>query len=627
MSAYYDCIEDKGFMKSSILSRHGDLWKHTKEIIKSLGVVFGDIGTSPIYTLSVIFLLIKPTAQNVMGVLSLIIWTLVLLVTVQYAWLAMSLGKKGEGGTIVLRELLVPLLRSEKYVKFVTFLSFIGIALFIGDGVITPAVSILSAVEGILLIPCFAGVHHYFLIALACIITIILFFFQRKGTERMSIAFGPLMVIWFTTLSISGFYAIKQAPTILYAFNPWYAIVFFMNNGLSGFFVLSGVILCATGGEALYADMGHLGRKPIIRAWYIVLAAMLLTYLGQGAFLLQHPGAQSVLYEMIFQQISIFYIPFLILSMIATVIASQAMISGIFSVVYQGITTNIMPMFKVDYTSNKLRSQVYIGAINWLLLLAVLWMIIHFQHSHNLAAAYGLAVTGTMTVTGIMMSWIFFKQRHKRKTCIAMGLTFINIIFLLSNTGKIPLGGYWSLIIAFIPLSLILIYTEGQKRMFKALCPMPLETFLDGYNKIYNDSTSHRIHGAALFFVRDMRAVQPYVVQTMFTSNIIYEENIMISVITRDDPFGVIGFFKGDFAPGLRIFEIHMGYMEVLDIEKILHNAGIHARVVFYGQEEIVTKNIIWKIYSLIKKLSPSFVQFYKIPAAKLHGVETMLEM
>jgi len=615
-------------MKSSILSRfNGDIWKHSKEIIKSLGVVFGDIGTSPIYTLSVIFLLIQPTAQNVMGVLSLIIWTLVLLVTVQYSWLAMSLGKKGEGGTIVLRELLVPLLRSEKYVKFVTFLSFIGIALFIGDGVITPAVSILSAVEGILLIPCFANVHHYFLITFACCITIILFFFQRKGTERMSMAFGPLMVVWFLTLSVSGFCAIQQAPTILYAFNPWYAIVFFLNNGLAGFFVLSGVILCATGGEALYADMGHLGRKPIIRAWYIVLGAMLLTYLGQGAFLLQHPGAKSVLFEMMFQQVSIFYIPFLILSMCATVIASQAMISGIFSVVYQGITTNIMPMFKVDYTSSKLRSQVYIGVINWLLLVAVLWMIIHFQHSHNLAAAYGLAVTGTMTVTGIMMSWIFFKQRHKLKMSIAIVLTLINIVFLLSNTGKIPLGGYWSLIIAFIPLSLILIYTEGQKRMFKALSPMPLEAFLGEYNTVYNDDITHRIHGAALFFVRDMHAVQPYVVQTMFTSNIMYEENIMISVITRDDPFGVIGFFKGDFAPGLRIFEIHMGYMEVLDIEKILHNAGIHARVVFYGQEEIVTNNIIWKIYALIKRLAPSFVQFYKIPAAKLHGVETMVEM
>jgi len=604
---------------------NGALWKSSKEIVKSLGVVFGDIGTSPIYTLSVIFLLIQPTPENVLGVLSLIVWTLVLLVTVQYAWLAMSLGKKGEGGTIVLRELLVPLLRSERQIIFVTFLSFIGIALFIGDGVITPAVSILSAVEGILLIPGFAGLHHTLLITMACFLTIILFFFQRKGTERMSVAFGPLMLLWFITLSVSGFYAIQQAPIVLNAFNPLNALMFLVRNGFTGFFVLSGVILCATGGEALYADMGHLGRKPITQAWYIVFGALLLTYLGQGAFLLQNPNAKLVLYEMFLQQAPAFYVTFLILSIAATVIASQAMISGIFSVVYQGITTNIMPLFKVDYTSSKLRSQVYIGVVNWLLLAAVLWMIIHFKYSHNLAAAYGVAVTGTMTVTGIMMSWIFVKQNNKLKMGVAMCLTFINIVFLLSNMSKIPYGGYWSLIIAFVPLSLILIYTKGQKRMFKALSPMPLEVFIEKYNILYN--AAHTIKGAALFFVRDMNAVPPYVVQTMFISNIMYEENIMISVITRDDPFGVIGFFKGDCAPGLRIFEIHMGYMEILDIEKILNNAGIHATVVFYGQEEIVTKNIVWKIYALIKKLAPSFVQFYKLPASKLHGVETMVEM
>lgn len=603
-----------------------DAFKWFKDIIKSLGVVFGDIGTSPIYTLSVIFLLIKPTPENIIGVLSLIVWTLFFLVMVEYAWLAMSLGKRGEGGTIVLRELLVPMIKSRKQVAFITALSFIGIALFIGDGVITPAVSILSAVEGILLIPGCKNIGHWALILLACFITIMLFILQRKGTEKVSVAFGPIMVIWFISLSLVGLRSMLLTPLILNALNPFYALKFLCTSGLSGFFVLSGVILCATGGEALYADMGHLGRKPILRAWYFVFIALLLTYLGQGAFLLRNPQAASVLYEMILDQAPVLlYIPFLILSLFATVIASQAMISGIFSVVYQGITTNIIPMFKVDYTSNKLRSQVYISAINWALMVAVLFIIIQFKHSHNLAAAYGFAVTGTMTITGIMMSLIFYLRKNTFKMSVASLVTGLSFLFFLSNTCKIPAGGYWSILIAMVPLSLILVYTSGQRKLLKAQQPMLLEEFLEKYDVVYE--TTHTIKGTALFFVRDIKTIQPYVTQTMFHNNIMYEDNILISVITRDDPFGVIGFFKGSLAPGFRIFEIHMGYMEVLDIEKILNNAGIHATVMFYGLEEIVTKNLIWKVFSLIKRLTPTFVQFYKLPSGKLHGVVTSMEL
>ena len=600
--------------------------KHGKEVVKSLGVVFGDIGTSPIYTLAVIFLLVKPTMDNILGVLSLIVWTLMLLVTVQYSWLAMSLGKKGEGGTIVLKELLVPMLKTRGQVSFVTALAFIGISFFFGDGIITPAMSILSAVEGILLIPGCAGLDRYTLIIIACLLTILLFASQRKGAERMSVAFGPLMVLWFLSLAASGLYGIIYVPSVLKAFNPYYAVKFIIDNGLTGFFVLSGVILCATGGEALYADMGHLGRKPIQQAWYFVFGALLLTYLGQGAFLVHNPGAKSVLYEMILNQVPVYvYIPFLILSLLSAIVASQAMISGVFSIVYQGITTNIMPLFKVDYTSSKLRSQVYISAINWALMAAVLLIIVEFKYAKNLAVVYGFAVTGTMTITAIMMTWIFWHRRNIFKLIIAALVTTLCFIFFLANMCKIPYGGYWSILISLFPLSLILIYTSGQRKITKALKPMFLEMFLEQYEQMYQ--TTDKIKGTALFFVRDIKTIQPYVVQTMFKNNILYEDNILISVVTRDDPFGVIGFFKGSLAPGFRIFEIHMGYMEMLDIEKILSNAGIEAKVIFYGQEEIVTKNIIWKVFSLIKRLSPTFVQFYKLPSYKLHGVVTSIEL
>ncbi|MEW6115890.1 MAG: KUP/HAK/KT family potassium transporter [Nitrospirota bacterium] len=598
---------------------------HVKGIIKSLGLVFGDIGTSPIYTLSVIFLLTKPAEANIIGVLSLIVWTLIILVTIEYAWLAMSLGKKGEGGTIVLKEILVPLLKSGRKAAFVTLLSFIGISLLVGDGVITPAISILSAVEGMLLIPGLEKTGQNTLITIAGLIAIALFAVQRKGTERVAGAFGPLMVVWFASLSLSGIASLVHAPFLLKAINPYYAFKFMADNGIAGFFVLSEVILCATGGEALYADMGHLGRMPIIRAWVFVFTALLLNYFGQGVFLLRHPEAKNVLFEMIFHQASFLYIPFLILSIIATIIASQAMISGMFSIFYQAITTHIMPLFKVDYTSTELRSQIYIGFVNWFLLISVLFIMVRFRASHNLAAAYGLAVTVDMTITGILMTMIFMLRKHRLKAAVALIVVLVDAAYLLSNTYKIPHGGYWSLIIAAVPFSIIMVYTRGQKRLYRSLQPMDLGVFLEKYKEMYNSERS--IRGTALFFARDISKIPPYIVQTMFINRIIYTDNIIVSIVRRDDPFGVTGFFKGSYAAGLRAFEIQLGYMEVVEIEEILKEAGIDETVIFYGLEDISTKNIIWKIFALIKKLTPSYVQFHKLPSFKLHGVITRVEM
>lgn len=594
-------------------------------IIKSLGLVFGDIGTSPIYTLTVIFLLTKPTEANVIGVLSLIVWTLVILVTVEYAWLAMSLGKKGEGGTIVLKELLVPLLNSSRQVAFVTLLSFVGISLLIGDGIITPAISILSAVEGSLLIPGFEHTRQEILIFIAAMIAITLFAFQRKGTEKVAGSFGPLMMIWFSSLAISGIVSILQVPSVVKAINPYCAFNFLYENGVSGFFILSEVILCATGGEALYADMGHLGRKPIVRAWYFVLAALLLNYLGQGAFIINHPDAKNILFEMIFDQARILYIPFLVLSIIATVIASQAMISGMFSIVYQGIQTRVMPMFRVDYTSAELRSQIYISAVNWFLLISVLFIMFEFRESHRLAAAYGLAVTGTMTLTGIMMTWIFTMKKRHALALISFIVTIVDVAYLTANFYKIPHGGYWSLVLALIPFLIIMLYTRGQRRLYRMMHFMPLEEFLNKFNKAY--PVSHKIEGTALFLIRDVKEVPFYIVQTMFYHGILYEDNIFVSIIKRDDPFGVTGYFKEDIARGLRLFEIQYGYMEVVDVEEILREAGIEEKTIFYGIEEITTRSAIWKGFSIIKKVTPAFVQFYKLPSRKLHGVVTRVEM
>jgi len=596
-----------------------------KGIINSLGLVFGDIGTSPIYTLTVIFILLEVTEENVIGVLSLIVWTLIILVTVEYAWLAMSLSKKGEGGTIVLKEILVPLLKSGRKVTIITLLSYVGISFLIGDGVITPAISILSAVEGLRLIPGYEDIGQIILIIIASIIAICLFSFQKKGTEKVAWTFGPLMVLWFIAIAISGIISIIYTPSVFNAINPYYAIRFMTDHGLTGFFVLSEVILCATGGEALYADMGHLGRESILKAWRLVFIALILSYLGQGAFIIRNPDSTNILFGMVFQQTSILYVPFLILSIAATAIASQAMISGMFSIMYQAINTRIAPMLKIDYTSDEMKSQIYISVVNWVLLISVLFIMFEFKESKNLAAAYGLSVTGTMAITGIMMTIIFYMKDKMFKAIVSFLVTFIDIIFLISNGYKIPYGGYWSIIIASIVFGLIMIYTVGQKKLYNSLKPMDVNTFLKKYKTKYE--RVHKISGTALFFARDIKRMPPYIPLTMFKNEIIYEDNIIISIIIREDPFGVTSAFKEKLADGLRMFEISMGYLEIIDVVKLLKKKGIDEKTIFYGLEDIITDNILWKIFSTIKKLSPSFVQFYDLPSDKIHGVVTRLEM
>jgi len=594
-------------------------------VVKSLGLVFGDIGTSPIYALTAIFFLIPPTPQNIMGILSLIIWTLITLVTVQYTYLAMHLGKKGEGGTIVLKEILLPMLKSGNQIAFVSLLAIVGIALFIGDGVITPAISMLSAVEGITLIPGLENTPQILLMLIAGIIAVGLFAIQARGSERVAWAFGPVMVIWFIALAGAGLAAIWFSPQVLLAINPMYGINYLATHGLEGFLILSSVILVATGGEALYADMGHLGREPIVKAWYLVFIALVMNYLGQGAFLMTHPGAHNLLFEMIFSQFEILYIPFLILSIAATIIASQAMISGIFSIVYQGITTRILPLLRIEYTSPQLRSQIYIDIVNWALLFAVLFVIAIFRSSNNLTLAYGLAVCGTMTITGILIAWILILRGEVVKSLVAVTIFVITVVFLISNFHKIPYGGYWSLLIAFIPFCIIMIYVNGQKKLAAALSPIPLDDFLVKFNEVY--PSVNRISGTALFFARDFRKLPQYVPRIMFTNNIVYDDNIIISIIRTEQPFGVTWGVTREITRGLSIFEIYLGYMEIVDIGNILKEAEIDEKTIFYGMEDIITTHVAWRIFAAIKRLSPSVVQFYKLPSDKIHGVVTRVDM
>jgi KUP system potassium uptake protein len=593
-------------------------------IVKALGLVFGDIGTSPIYTLTVIFALTKPTHDNVFGILSLVFWTMTILVTGEYAWLAMSLGRKGQGGEIVLREILIKLLKQGRLLAFAGFLSFLGVSLLLGDGVITPAISILSAVEGLRLVPGCDQISQGWLVLTAAIIAITLFCFQCRGTDKVAGIFGPIMVLYFLALLVSGLVSIATLPSVVTAINPWYAVKFFQNNGIAGFFVLSEVILCSTGGEALYADMGHLGKRPIIRAWYFVFVALFINYLGQGAFIIQHPATKNILFGMINAQSEVLYIPFLLLTIMATIIASQAIISGVFSIVYQGITTRLMPLMRVEYTSTHLQSQIYIPAVNWCLMIAVVLVMFLFQKSGNLAAAYGMAVTGSMTITAIMMMIIYAQTTKKWKVPVVALIFLIDLLYLVSTLSKIPHGAYWSLVLASIPLVTILIWTKGQRALYRALKPLDLETFLLSYEQIY---AKGRIRGTGLFFTREVEVIPPYVVHCIIRSNIIYERNIMISILRTDEPFGVVPRLQEGLGTGLDGFTIEAGYMEIIDIDAMLQQHNIQGKVIFYGIEDIATASPVWKVFSVLKKLTPNFVQFNKLPASKLQGVVTRVEM
>lgn len=595
-----------------------------KNIIQAMGLVFGDIGTSPIYTFTVIFLTTKVTAENIISILSLIIWTLLLIVTVQYTWLAMSLSKRGEGGTIVLNEVLKKLLKGSRSIVFFSYLTYVGISLLIGDSVITPAISILSAVEGLKLIHVLHNIPQSLILIITLLIAIGLFSLQKKGTEHVSRIFGPIMLVWFLALGVSGCASLIHNPFVLRAFDPIHGLRFITHHGLPGFFVLSEVILCATGAEALYADMGHLGRKPITGAWGLVLIVLIANYLGQGSFLLTHPGSRNVLFEMVVNQAKFLYIPFLITSILATIIASQAMISGLFAIVYQGINTRILPLFKVAYTSEKINSQIYIATANWFLLFFVILIILMFKESANLASAYGFAVTGTFTITGIMISTIFFLRKKYFHFLIAIGLTMIDFAFLLATFSKIHTGAYWSIIIAMIPLSLIILYIKGQEAMYKAINLMDKETFLNQYNTNYANTS--KIEGKALFFARGIEKVPPYIVQTMFSNNIIYTENIFVQVNKMSSAFG-LHYDLEPVAKGLNVLSIDVGYMEVLRLSKVLKALDIEEKAIFYGVEDIETNNFFWHIFSIIKKITPTFVSFYNLPVNKIHGVITQIKL
>ncbi|MGC8941834.1 MAG: KUP/HAK/KT family potassium transporter [Sulfurihydrogenibium sp.] len=596
-------------------------------VIRAIGSVFGDIGTSPLYTFAVIILITKPKIDEIVGIASLIIWTLILIPTVQYAWFAMNLSLRGEGSILVLGEIASSLTNSKKARLIHRAFMILGIGFLLGDGIITPAITILSSVEGLRLINGLENLQQEIILAIAIIITLVLFSVQKFGTGKIGIAFGPIMSIYFLSIFLIGLYYILQNPTVLKAFSPFEAISFIQNHPIVAFLALSEVILAATGGEAMYADMGHIGKNAIRVAWIFVFTAVSMSYLGQAAFLINNnlkvenpffSGANLLLGNNL-------YIGFLILVTTAGIIASQALISGVFSLIFQAINARLVPLLKVNHTSTEISTQIYIPVVNFFLLLGVLIMFFMFRESEKMASAYGFAVNVDMVITSILLAYIYFKLRKYPFFVGSIFLFLIDLTFLMSNTIKIPHGAFWPILFAIPPIFIISLYVIGQYRISQKGRFMEVEKLIENFNKVYPNKC--HIKGTAVFLLRDIKRIPPYIVETVFNHGIVYETNIFLSMVKKDSPFGIKSYFKEDLTQGIKYAVIEYGYQEIVNVERELRNLDINERVVFYGVDNVYSEKLIWKLFGLIKRIFANFAEFYQLPPMKVHGVVVRIEL
>jgi KUP system potassium uptake protein len=510
--------------------------------LAALGVVYGDIGTSPLYALKEVFHAghVPATQQNVLGVLSLIFWTMTIIVSLKYVLLILRADNNGEGGLIAMLALATTAVKDKPALHRVLMtVGLFGTAIFYGDGVITPAISVLSAVEGLEVA---APALHAWVIPLTLLVLTALFAVQRFGTGGLGKFFGPITLAWFIVLVLLGLPHIWANPAVLVALNPWYAAQFFMDQPLVAFIGLGAVVLCVTGGEALYADMGHFGKRPIRIAWYgFVMPALVINYFGQGAMLLQHP--EAVENPLFLMAPAWARLPLVFLATAATVIASQALISAAFSVTKQAIQLGILPRMAIKHTSVKDTGQIYVPFINWSLYVFIVLAVALFKTSSNLASAYGIAVTLDMTITTVMT---FFVIRYGWKypllpSLLATGLFFvIDITFFASNLLKLLAGGWFPLVIGIGMFLLMLTWMQGRKLMAARLRDdaIELNSFLDAVFI----SPPTRVAGTAVFLSAEKGLTPNALLHNLKHNKVLHEYNLFVTVRHHDVPW--VGFDK-----------------------------------------------------------------------------------
>jgi KUP system potassium uptake protein len=545
-------------------------------VLSALGVVYGDIGTSPLYALRECFAgshAIPVSEGNVLGVLSLIIWSLIVIVSIKYLMFVMRADNEGEGGILAL----VALIRSGRQIPARGALIAIGLfgsALLYGDGIITPAISVLSAVEGLEVA---THVFEPFVVPITIVILVALFFVQSRGTGGIGAVFGPVMIVWFIVLAGLGAWHIADNADVLGSINPVHAVRFFGNHGWNAFVTLGAVFLAVTGVEALYADMGHFGRAPIQIAWFVlVLPALVLNYLGQGAMLLSDPAAREHPFYHLAPDWALY--PLVVLSTIAAVIASQAVISGAFSMTQQATQLGYSPRFDIQHTSARQKGQVYIPEVNWLLMIATVALVFGFKSSTNLAAAYGMSVSTTMVITALLL-YVIARQRWRwpqwQALLFTVAILAVDLAFLGANVIKIKQGGWFPLIVAGAVYTVMTTWHTGRQVVTRRLADteMPLATFFETVAM----RPPHRVSGTGVFMTGRAEGAPPILVHHLTHNKVLHRQVVLLTMVPmdvpavdRDSSIEVTPLDNGFFRVVARY-----GFMESPDVPEALERARV----------------------------------------------------
>ena len=617
--------------------------------LTALGVVYGDIGTSPLYALKECFgphYGLHPSRENVFGILSLVVWALTLVVSIKYVSFILRADNRGEGGTFALLALIFPRRTPEKggrRHKTIVALALFGTALLYGDGIITPAMSVLGAMEGVeIATPNLAT----YIVPISVVILAGLFAAQRFGTDRVGKAFGPLMLLWFVCIAAMGIVEVIRSPWILGAVNPWHAVVFAQQHGSLAFFVLGSVVLVVTGGEALYADMGHFGKRPIRVAWLaLVFPALLLNYFGQGALLVRDPSAAANPFFLLAPRVML--IPLLIIATAAAVIASQALISGAFSITRQGIQLGYIPRLEIRHTSTTEEGQIFIPEVNLFIAVGCLIIVIAFKNTSALGAAYGIAVTGTMFITTLLfhvVARLRFRWPAWKANLLTGLFLIVDFAFLSANLVKIESGGWVPLALGIALFVLMMTWKRGRRLLNARLAEgaLPLDLFLEGVEK----SSVHRVAGTAVFMTGNDDGVPPVLLHHLKHNKVLHERVLLVSVKTSDVP---------ETAPSDRVRVLPLGhgfwrvvaaygFMQSPNVPQVLEvvdQMGIRCKPMetsyFLGRERLIpTKSrsddlfrlARWRkvVFAIMARNARSATEFFGIPPNRVVELGTQIE-
>ena len=602
-------------------------------LVAALGIVFGDIGTSPLYTLKECFggaHALAPTQDNVLGVVSLIFWAILIVISLKYVTFIMRADNKGEGGIMAQMALVSERVKVRPWIRApLMLLGLTGAALFYGDGVITPAISVLSAVEGLEVLR--PGLHD-FIVPIALVVLILLFRSQRHGTGKVGGLFGPIMMVWFASLAITGINSILENPEVLEALHPLRAIRFFSENGIRAVLTLGAVVLAVTGGEALYADMGHFGRDPIRKAWFLVaMPALLLNYFGQAALLIRDPAAIS---NPFYLNVSPGWLTYMIvLATLATVIASQAVISGAFSLTVQAIQLGYCPRLAVKYTSEDEMGQVFVPAVNLMLMLGVILLILGLRSSSDLASAYGIAVTGTMVIDTILTLVVVLTLWKWNPFLVFLGGGFflsVDLAFFAANVPKIPSGGWFPLVIGLGVFTLMSTWKNGRRALQQRLQEraMPVNEFFE----VLERDRPGRVKGTAVYLTLSPMGI-PFALLSNLTHNkVLHETLVIMSVVTEPMPRVDPEKRRRLQKLGESMFRVtlHYGFAESPNIPKALRSCSREidlepaSTYFFMSRETLIPEGVSgmakWRIrlFIFMARNAGSAARYFKIPLERV---------